>query len=98
MFIFDCSDAKSIQLNIVQSDNCDDDLDQSTLFSPVFQCYGSFTGSCSIYSFCDIFIMLCRFTLCFPLAKLNVRELLRRLRIEMYLKDARANRKETHVW
>jgi len=28
----------------------------------------------------------------------NVRELLRRLRIETYLKDARANRKETNVW
>jgi len=28
----------------------------------------------------------------------NVRELLRCLRIETYLKDARANRKETHVW
>jgi len=27
----------------------------------------------------------------------NIREFLRRLRIETYLKDARANRKETHV-
>jgi len=31
-------------------------------------------------------------------ADVNVRELLRCLRIETYLKDARTNRKETHVW
>jgi len=28
----------------------------------------------------------------------NVREFLRHLRIETYLKDAHANRKEAHVW